>query len=226
MIKNQTAQCLDWTAQCAQSLKYDSEMMKRTVCVIFFATVCAVALKAQDVVVPDGYEIVDSLIYRPVAAADTTLVGKSVWSVLPSESKGDAANVRVSQSERMKEALDAQVASNHSRAITGFRIRIFFDNGQNSRNESEAVLRRFESVYHGIPAYRTYANPYFKVTVGDFRTRSEAMSLLVRLRNEFPRALMVKEKINWPAADASCTYIVDTVRVLRPVATQTVSPEN
>ena len=93
-------------------------------------------------------------------------------------------------------------------------MRIFFDNGQNSRGESEAVLKRFEAVYHGIPAYRTYANPYFKVTVGDFRTRSEAMALLVKLRNEFPRALMVKEKINWPAADAGCTYVVDTVRVL------------
>ena len=199
--------------------------MKRTICVIFLAAACAFALKAQDVVVPDGYEIVDSLVYRPAAAADTALVGKSIWNVLPSVSKGDASDVSVSQSGKIREALDAQVGSNHSRVITGFRVRIFFDNGQNSRNESEAVLRRFESMYHGIPAYRTYANPYFKVTVGDFRTRSEAMALLVKLRNEFPRALMVKEKINWPAADINCTYIVDTVRVLRPVAAQAVSPQ-
>lgn len=200
-------------------------MMKRTVCVIFFVAVCAFQLKAQDVIVPDGYELVDSLVYRPAAAVDTTLAGKSVWNVLPSTAKGDASDVRVSQSGAIREAFDAQIEANPSRTISGFRVRIFFDNGQNSRNESEAVLRRFESTYHGIPAYRTYANPYFKVTAGDFRTRSEAMALLVKLRNEFPRALMVKEKINWPAADASSTYVVDTVRVLRPVAVQTMSPQ-
>ena len=200
-------------------------MMKRIVCVILLAVACTFAAKAQDVVVPDGYELVDSLVYRPAAAADTTLVGKSVWSVMPSRARGDAADVHVYQSGRIRSALDAQVAANHSRAISGFRVRIFFDNGQNSRNESEAVLRRFESMYHGIPAYRTYANPYFKVTVGDFRTRSEAMALLVRLRNEFPRALMVKEKINWPSADANCTYVVDTVKVLRPVSSHAVFPQ-
>ena len=43
------------------------------------------------------------------------------------------------------------------------------------------------------------------------------MSLLVKLRNEFPRALMVKEKINYPAADANCTYVVDTLQLLRPI---------
>ena len=68
-----------------------------------------------------------------------------------------------------------------------------------------------------MPVYRTYANPYFKVTAGDFRTRSEAMALLVRLKDEFPRALLVKERINYPAADSKCTYIKDTVKVLRPI---------
>jgi len=191
--------------------------MKRIFLVMFFAVVGCLAASAQDIVVPDGYTVVDSLVYRPVAGADSTLVGKSVWNVMPSRSAGDAAEVSLSQSSQIKSALDAQVSTNSSRSISGYRVRIFFDNGQNSRGESEAVMKRFESRYHGIPAYRTYANPYFKVTVGDFRTRSEAMALLVKLRNEFPRALMVKEKINWPAADAGCTYVVDTVRVLRPV---------
>ncbi len=193
--------------------------MKRTLLVILFAVIGGFVVTAQDVVVPEGYTVADSLVYRTVAGVDSTLVGKSVWSVMPSRSKGDSADVRISQSPRLKSALDDQIEVNPTRTITGYRVRIFFDNGQNSRSESEAVLKKFESAYHGIPVYRTYANPYFKVTAGDFRTRSEAMALLVKLRDEFPRALMVKEKINWPAADAGCTYVVDTVRVLRPVVT-------
>lgn len=191
--------------------------MKRILVIAAVLLFCGIGLKAQDVVVPDGYMLVDSLVYRPVSGADSTLAGHSVWEVMPRKSAGAAADVEVFQSSEMKSAFDRQIESNSSRMISGYRVRIFFDNGQTSRSESEAVLRRFESMYHGVPAYRTYTNPYFKVTVGDFRTRSEAMALLVRLRDEFPRALMVREKINWPAADASCTYIVDTVRVLRPV---------
>ena len=122
---------------------------------MFFAVVGCLAASAQDIVVPDGYTVVDSLVYRPVAGADSTLVGKSVWNVMPSRSAGDAAEVSLSQSSQIKSALDAQVSTNSSRSISGYRVRIFFDNGQNSRGESEAVMKRFESRYHGIPAYRT-----------------------------------------------------------------------
>lgn len=193
--------------------------MKRILVIAAVLLFCGAGLKAQDIAVPDGYMLVDSLVYRPVSGVDSTLAGRTVWEVLPHKAGGAAADVDVFQSSEMKSAFDRQVEANSSRSIAGYRVRIFFDNGQTSRSESEAVLRRFESMYHGVPAYRTYTNPYFKVTVGDFRTRSEAMALLVRLRDEFPRALMVREKINWPAADASCTYVVDTVRVLRPVET-------
>jgi hypothetical protein len=67
-----------------------------------------------------------------------------------------------------------------------------------------------------VTAYRTYANPYFKVTVGDFRTRSEAMKLLERIRHEFPSAFVVKENITFPVVDKENAYVVDTIKVLRP----------
>jgi hypothetical protein len=73
-------------------------------------------------------------------------------------------------------------------------------------------------MYHGIRAYRTYANPYFKVTVGDFRTKSEAMELLSRIKSIFPAAFVVKENISYPVVDKSNAYVVDTVKVLRPIS--------
>ena len=167
--------------------------------------------------VPEGYELVDSIIYRTVSAVDTALVGKKIWNILPSRSAGDSVNVSISQPSSVKAALDAQLVANPARSFSGYRIRVYFDNSQTSRTDSEAILKKFEKTWPGVPVYRTYANPYFKVTAGDFRTRSEAMALLVKLRNEFPRALLVKEKINYPAADSKCTYITDTVKILRPV---------
>ena len=164
---------------------------------------------AQQVEVPEGYELVDSVIYRPVATADSTLVGKSIFNVLPD-------NVNVRQSQQIANSMKNHVASNGARTISGYRVRIFFDNKQNARTESETVLKRFNGLYPDVMAYRIYANPYFKVTVGDFRTKSEAMELLSRIRYEFPSAFVVKESIEYPVVDKNNAVVADTVKVIRP----------
>ena len=165
---------------------------------------------AQQVEVPEGYELVDSVIYRPVATADSTLVGKNIFNVLPD-------NVNVRQSQQIANSMKSHVASNGSRTISGYRVRIFFDNKQNARTESEAVLKRFNGLYPDVMAYRIYANPYFKVTVGDFRTKSEAMALLARIKGAFPSAFVVKENIEFPVVDKDNAVIADTIKVIRPV---------
>ena len=81
---------------------------------------------------------------------------------------------------------------------------------------NEETLKKFESMYHDVVAYRTYANPYFKVTVGDFRTRSEAVRLLERIKGAFPSAFVVKENIAFPVVDKDNAYVTDTIKVLRP----------
>jgi hypothetical protein len=165
---------------------------------------------AQQVEVPEGYELVDSVVYRPVATADSTLVGKSIFNVLPD-------NVNVRQSQQIANSMKSHVASNGARTISGYRVRIFFDNKQNARTESETVLKRFNGLYPDVMAYRIYANPYFKVTVGDFRTKSEAMALLARIKGAFPSAFVVKENIEFPVVDKDNAVIADTIKVMRPV---------
>lgn len=165
---------------------------------------------AQQVEVLEGYELVDSVIYRPVATADSTLVGKNIFNVLPD-------NVNVRQSQQIANSMKSHVASNGARTISGYRVRIFFDNKQNARTESEAVLKRFNGLYPDVMAYRIYANPYFKVTVGDFRTKSEAMALLARIKGAFPSAFVVKENIEFPVVDKDNAVIADTIKVMRPV---------
>lgn len=170
----------------------------------------------ETVVVPEGYVLVDSVVYRPAAAVDTTLAGKDVFLLMPSKDAGANADVRINQTSVVADAVRRQVASNNERTMSGYRVRIFFDNKQTARVESEETLKRFESLYHDVVAYRTYANPYFKVTVGDFRNKSEAMRLLERIRREFPSAFVVKENIEFPVVDKEHAYVADTVKVLRP----------
>ena len=182
----------------------------------FFFTIAAVAatvlcggrLSAQEV--EETHIIRDTIIYRMADAVDSTLVGISLMEAMPSD-------VNVHQSRKTSEALNHFISRNRERIITGYRVRIFFDNKQTSRAASEAAMESFLNTYHGIPAYRTYQSPFFKVTVGNFRTKSEAMVLLRSLKSRFPSAFIVKENIEYPAADRIHTFVTDTVRIETPI---------
>ena len=194
--------------------------MKRTEILSILLISLMVGLFAPESVaqtVPDGYELVDSVVYRPVAAVDSTLAGKDIFLILPSGETGDDANVVVHQSDLVRNSIRRHISSNAKRTSTGYRVRIFFDNRQTARNESENTLKRFKQLFPEVAAYRIYANPYFKVTVGDFRTKTEAMSLLTRIKGAFPSAFVVKESIEYPVVDSDNAVVADTVKVLRPV---------
>lgn len=194
--------------------------MKRTeilfnLIIFLIAGMFAPAAFAQTV--PDGYEMVDSVVYRPVAAVDSTLAGKDIFHILPSRRAGDDADVQIRQSQEIMSSMRQHIASNSKRTSSGYRVRIFFDNKQTARTESEKTLKRFKELFPGVAAYRIYANPYFKVTVGDFRTKSEAMALLTRIKGAFPSAFVVKESIEYPVVDSDNAVIADTVKVMRKV---------
>lgn len=194
--------------------------MKRTFIILSFIMmfICGADLRAQDTfVVPEGYVLVDSVVYRPAATVDTTLAGKDVFLVMPQKDMfSGKPGVKINQTGEVRDAMRRHVSENGTRTMSGYRVRIFFDNKQTARVESEETLKRFESMYHDVVAYRTYANPYFKVTVGDFRTRSEAVRLLERIRGAFPSAFVVKENIEFPVVDKENAYVTDTIKVLRP----------
>ena len=191
--------------------------MKKAILLLIslFACVLPQALSAQ--IVPEGYELVDSVVYRPVSAVDTTLAGKDVFLVMPSRRSGDDADVNVRQSDNMLASMRQHIESNSKRTIPGYRVRIFFDNKQTARTESENTLKKFNGLFPDVMAYRIYVNPYFKVTVGDFRTKSEAMALLTRIKGAFPSAFVVKENIEYPVVDSDNAVVADTVKVLRPI---------
>ena len=194
-------------------------MMKRNSILIILTLISCVlpmTASAQQIETSQEYEYVDSVVYRPSAGADSTLVGKNIFDVLSAED--GMAKTMVSQTSAVEVSMQKHIENNAQRTIPGYRVRIFFDNKQSARVASEEALMKFQDIYHGVRAYRTYVNPYFKVTVGDFRTRSEAMALLTRIKREFPSAFVVKESISYPVVDKDNSYVVDTVKVRRPVA--------
>lgn len=147
----------------------------------------------------------DSIVYVRAGLVDSTLVGKNPFSAID--------GVSIDQKLAVRMAMYHHISSNALRPIAGYRIRIFFDNRQNARNESDRVQKEFRHIFPEMEAYRSYVNPYFKVTVGDFRTRSEAMAQLMRIKSIYPSSFIVKENIAYPDVDRANPIVKDTVRV-------------
>ena len=154
--------------------------MKRLLIIAILALLPAMMLRAQEYRVDNGS-----------AQVDSTLVGRSVLSVL-------GPGVTVNQSAAMKSAFDSYVSANASKRVSGYRIRVYYENNQNARNRSEAIARTISGTYPGIGVYRTFESPNFKVCVGDFRTKDEALKLYHALKSSYPTAIILKETINYP----------------------------
>ena len=186
-------------------------MMKRTTLTIIaaIAAFSAILLSGQDA---GAQEMRDSLVYHQAAALDSALLGRSVFNII-STSKYGEGEVKVHQSQSIANALQSHINGNRNRKLSGYRVRIFFDNSQNARSTSELTVKKFSYSHPGVPVYRTYQNPFFKVVAGDFRTRSEAIEFLQKIKGAYPGAFVVKENISFPAADKTHLYDVDTVKV-------------
>ena len=154
--------------------------MKKLLVILILALLPGMMLRAQE------YRVDNSS-----AQVDSTLMGRSILSVLGS-------GVKVNQSQAMRSAFDNYVSNNASKKLTGYRIRVYFDNGQNARARSEAIARSVSNTYPGIGVYRTFESPNYKVSVGDFRTKDEALKVFHSLKASYPTALLLKETINYP----------------------------
>ena len=95
-----------------------------TILAMVFASEASAQQYVQEIVIPEGYELADSVIYRPAAAVDTSLVGKNIYMVLPSKDKGDAADVVLHQTDSIYSAMASHIRDNASRTLSGYRIRI------------------------------------------------------------------------------------------------------
>ena len=131
------------------------------------------------------------------AQVDSTLWDRSVVDLL--REPGIHGNrVTLVQPALLDSAIRRQVLDNEHRKLEGFRLRIFRSNLQSARNMSQTVLDEFVLQYPDVPAYRSFDNPYYKVSVGNFRTKSEAVKFQRRLPQQYRSAFIVREAIAYP----------------------------
>ncbi len=122
-------------------------------------------------------------------------------------SKETRGRVAVVQPSKLAERLDAKHGSKDNRTTSvgkntvGYRIQIFADNNQRTA-KNEAVMREriIASRYPEIGCYLTYKAPAWRLRIGDYRTREEAVEVMNQLKKDFPafsrEMIVVVDRIN------------------------------
>jgi len=92
--------------------------------------------------------------------------------------------------------LKMQIANNRlQKKIPGYRIHIFSQTGQTARERANETRRNFMRSFPDIDAYIEHQQPNFKIIVGDFRTKNEALREIKKIEKQYPGAFIISDMI-------------------------------
>ena len=112
---------------------------------------------------------------------------------------GNSGKITIVQDDDIIKLIDKHLLEESKKhGISGYRIRIFSNSGPGAREEGEIIRAGFIGKYKGINTYYIFDTPYYRLYIGDFRTKSDAMKFYKQIENEFPDAFIVPSKINYP----------------------------
>lgn len=103
---------------------------------------------------------------------------------------------------KVSDLVNKHIEYNQNHKAVGFRINIYIASGNNSKSQAWTAKQDFEKLYDTIPTYFVFEEPYFKVKVGNFRTRLEAYNVLNKIKPDYPNAYIIKDEIE-------CSIIFD-----------------
>ncbi len=114
----------------------------------------------------------------------------------------DTLKANVVQDEKIDWLLDThQEAISRERGIAGFRVQIYMDSGNQASLRTQRSRAEFEKKYPDVNTYVDWDEPYFKLRVGDFRTRLDARRFLEKIKKDYQGAYIVVDRINFPEFD-------------------------
>ena len=78
-------------------------------------------------------------------------------------------------------------------SLKGFRVQIYSGNKRQPANQARSSFLR---VHPKTKAHLNYEQPNYKVRVGDFRTKIEALKYKNGITDEFPNCFIVRDEID------------------------------
>ena len=87
------------------------------------------------------------------------------------------------------ELAQKHVAVNEKVHTIGYRIKIHFGG---DKKEAYEIQEKFLEENDSVAAYVSYNQPYFNVTIGNYRTKLEAYRYLKQVQSEYPAAFLIQ----------------------------------
>ncbi len=135
-----------------------------------------------------------SMLIVCAASADAQYVAR--FKSRLAERSASGARVDVAEDDSAADAVRQSDMRYRPLSVKGYRVVIFFDNGQYASDKARAIKSSFEHKYPHVNAYLVYESPYFKVSVGDCLSMEEAVILMNEIGGDFPTAFPKNEEIS------------------------------
>jgi len=105
-------------------------------------------------------------------------------------------NVHEEQDPRLTKMLGWHIENNKRKnGIDGFRVEIFSNRDMKKIQQTKI---EFISKFPELPVHIIFKAPIFKIRVGDFRTKNEALKLQKKIQKNYPGSFIVPDIIEFP----------------------------
>ncbi|MDD4142403.1 MAG: SPOR domain-containing protein [Bacteroidales bacterium] len=105
----------------------------------------------------------------------------------------------------------------------GYRVQIFFESGNESKQNAYKAADKFMQLFPGIPAFISFKEPNYRIRVGNFREKLDADRLLSEVMRDFSSSFVIKEFISIfdepysSEMNPNGLYSNDTLSVIRDI---------
>ena len=109
----------------------------------------------------------------------------------------EAQRLVIVQDPALDTLVSRHIMANASKeGVDGWRIQIYRGGHRTANEDANKVRARFMESYPNISTYLTFDRPnWFKVKVGDYRTREEAAKDFFDIQQRFPDAYLIRDVI-------------------------------
>lgn len=147
--------------------------MRNSLAILLFALACTVPAAAQDTADTDSASAAPGILER-LNASGSIIIRQPA-----------AMDERLRKTEGAEQEATEQRTAPRGRV--GYRIQVFDDNNpRTARGEAQNRKRLMESRFPELRGYMQFNSPYWRVRMGDFRSRGEAEAMLEEMRHAFP----------------------------------------
>lgn len=144
---------------------------------------------------------------QPQAVAQMAVADTSIVQYLERNNTGGTIQIeQPAELSRRVARVGEDVEANMVK-VPVYRIQLFSSNSTSAKTQAENLAKEVENTFPNLQAAVSYASPFWRLRVGEFRTYEEANAMLPVIQNKFPDLqrgmLIIRERISMSVHDYS-----------------------